>query len=104
MIDGHSIVEQVHEIYVLAKELENFGCTLLEKFVACYIITKMSQTQTNFATSLKYKRHEFGITDLIGSLDIQEKVRAKDHYGNKSVEGTSSAHMIKKIPKTPQEV
>jgi hypothetical protein len=51
---------------------------LPEKFVAGCIIAKLPQTWTNFATSLKYKRHEFSIVHLFGSLDIEEKARTKD--------------------------
>lgn len=57
MTDGHSIVEQAHEIHVLVKELENFGYTLTEKFVAGYVVAKMPHTSTYFATSLKHTRH-----------------------------------------------
>jgi hypothetical protein len=49
-------VEQAHEIQTLAKELEIFGCVLPDKFVAGYIIAKLPQAWTDFATSLKHKR------------------------------------------------
>jgi hypothetical protein len=42
-----------------------------------YIIAKLPQTWTNFATFLKHKRQEFGIADLIGYLDVEENVRSK---------------------------
>ena len=80
------------------KELENFGCVLPEKFVASCIIAKLPQTWTDFATSLKHKRQEFGIADLIGSLDVEEKARAKDVRGKKIVEANSSAHVVQKGP------
>ncbi|KAK1696709.1 hypothetical protein QYE76_013406 [Lolium multiflorum] len=41
MTDERSVVEQAHEIQSLAKELEQFKCTLLEKFVAGGIIAKL---------------------------------------------------------------
>ena len=62
------------------------------------IIAKLPRAWTNFATSLKYKRQEFDITDLIGSLDVEEKARAKDVHGKKIVEGGSSAHVVQKNP------
>ena len=92
MVEDRSIVEQAHDIQTLVKEL--FGCVLPEKFVAGCIIAKLPQTWTNFATSLKHKRQEFGITDLIGSLDVEEKARAKDVRGKKAVEAISSAHVV----------
>jgi transcription elongation factor GreA-like protein len=78
MVEDRSIVEQAHDIQALVKELENFGCVLPEKFVVGCIIVKLPQTWTDFATSLKHKRQEFSIADLIGSLNIEEKTRTKD--------------------------
>ena len=46
-----------------------------------------------FATSLKNKRHEFSVLDLIRTLDFEEKVRAKDTCA-RVAEGASSAHMV----------
>ena len=71
---------------------------LPDKFVAGCIIAKLQQTWTDFATALKRKRQEFGIADLIGSLDVKEKARAKNIRGKKIVEGSSSAHVVQKNP------
>jgi hypothetical protein len=81
MVDDYSVVEQAHEIQTLAKELKNFGTVLPDKFVAGCIIAKLPQARTDFATSLKYKRQEFGIADFIDSLDVEEKAKAKDVCG-----------------------
>jgi hypothetical protein len=86
MVDDRSVVEQAHEIQSLAKELEGFKCVLPDKFVAGGIITKLPPTWMDFATSLKHKRKEFSIAYLIGSLDVEEKARAKDTRG-KGVRG-----------------
>jgi len=69
---------------------------LPDKFVTGCITAKLSQTWTDFATSLKHKRQEFGIADLIGSLNVEEKARAKDIHGKKIVERNSSAHVVQK--------
>ena len=78
MTDERSVVQQAHEIQSLAKELEHFKCVLPDKFVAGGIIAKLPPSWSNFATSLKHKRQEFSVSDLIGSLDVEEKARAKD--------------------------
>ncbi|WVZ57979.1 hypothetical protein U9M48_008301 [Paspalum notatum var. saurae] len=49
----------------------------------------------NFATSLKHKRQEFSVAELIGSLDVEEKARAKDTRA-KGQERGSSANMVQK--------
>jgi hypothetical protein len=48
----------------------------------------------DFATSLKHKRQEFSVAELIGSLDVEERVRAKDNH-EKGVE-TFAANMVQK--------
>ncbi|KAK1616765.1 hypothetical protein QYE76_022282 [Lolium multiflorum] len=96
MTDERSMVEQAHEIQSLAKELEQFKCTLPDKFVAGGIIAKLPPSWRNFATSLKHKRQEFSVSDLIGSLHVEEKARAKDTRA-RSFEGGSSANVVQKI-------
>jgi hypothetical protein len=54
-----------------------------------------SPSWKNFATFLKYKRHEFSVSDLIGSLHVEEKVRAKDTLAQ-DFDRSSSAHMVQK--------
>jgi hypothetical protein len=63
MTDDRPIVEQAHETQSLAKELEQFKCTLQDKFVAGGIIVKLPPSWRNFATSLKHKRQEFSVLD-----------------------------------------
>ena len=85
MVENRSVVEQSHEIHTLAKDLKNCSkespCVLPDKFVAGGIISKLSPFWRDFATSLKYKRQEFTIDGLIGTLDVEEKARAKDIRG-----------------------
>ncbi|KAK1665909.1 hypothetical protein QYE76_054068 [Lolium multiflorum] len=95
MTDERSVVEQAHEIQSLAKELEQFKCTLPDKFVAGGIIAKLPPSWRNFATSMKHKRQEFSVSDLIGSLHVEEKARAKDTRA-RSFEGGSSANVVQK--------
>jgi hypothetical protein len=64
---------------------------LPNKFVAGAIITKLPHSWRDFATSLKHKRKEFAFDDLIATLDVEEKARAKDTRGKK-IAGSSSAN------------
>jgi hypothetical protein len=59
------------------KDLEMHGCELPDKFVAGCMIAKLPPW-TEFATSLKHKRQEFDVAQLIGTLDVEDKARAKD--------------------------
>ena len=73
----------------------SFYCNLPDKFVAGGIIAKLPPSWSNFATTLKHKRQEFSISDLIGSLDVEEKARAKDTRA-RVAEAGSSAHVVQK--------
>jgi hypothetical protein len=94
MIENRPVVEQAHEIQALAKELEQFPCVLSDKFVAGDIIAKLPPSLIDFTTTLKHKRQEFSVAELIGFLDVEERARAKDTR-EKGVE-TSSANMVQK--------
>ena len=59
------------------------------------IIAKLPPSWGTFATSLKHKRQEFSVLDLIGSLDVEEKARAKDTRARVAEVG-SAAHMVQK--------
>jgi hypothetical protein len=61
--------------------------------VAGDIIAKLPSYWKDFATSLKHKTQEFNVAELIGTLDVEERARAKDK--KKGVE-TSSANMMQK--------
>jgi hypothetical protein len=62
--------------------------------VADGIIAKLPPSWRDFATSLKNKRQEFSVAELIGSLDVEERARAKDTRG-KHVK-FSSANIVQK--------
>ena len=93
MVNNCSVVEQAHEVQVLVKELELLKCPLPDKFVARCIIEKLSSSSRNFTTDLKHKRHEISVENLIASLNVNEKDRAKD-ASKKGGEGHSSANMM----------
>jgi hypothetical protein len=77
-----AVVEQAHEIQALARDLENYSKDaprkLPDKFVAGGINSKLPPSWKDFATSLKHKRQEFAVVDLIDTLDVEEKARVKD--------------------------
>jgi hypothetical protein len=94
MVESRSVVEQAHEIQALSKELEHFQCVLPDKFVAGSIIAKLPPSWKDFATSLKHKRQEFNVADLIGTLDVEERARGEDN--NEKDPESSAANMVQK--------
>ena len=61
------------------------------------IIAKLPSSWRSFATTLKHKRQEISVKNMIASLDVEEKARAKDTHG-KRTEGQSSTNMVQKNP------
>ena len=59
------------------------------------IIAKLPPSWRNFATTLKHKRHEISFKNLIASLDVEEKSRAKD-TNERGGEGQSSTNTVQK--------
>ncbi|KAK1605592.1 hypothetical protein QYE76_029265 [Lolium multiflorum] len=95
MVENRYVVEQAHEIQIMAKELELLKCVLPDKFVAGFIVAKLSPSWRNFSTSLKHQRHEFSVENIMGSLDVEEKARAKDKH-TRGTEGRYAANMVQK--------
>jgi hypothetical protein len=83
------------KIRCIAKELDHFKIVLPDQFMAGCIIAKLPSTWRNFATSLKHKRQEISVENLIASMDVEDKDRAKDTR-SKGGEGHSSANMVQK--------
>jgi hypothetical protein len=78
MVDGKSVVIQAHEIQCMVKELRLLKIVIPDEFVVGGIINKLPPSWRDFATALKHKRVHMSISDLIASLDIEEKARAED--------------------------
>ncbi|KAK8458141.1 hypothetical protein SEVIR_3G316245v4 [Setaria viridis] len=76
----------------MVKELDLLKIAVSDKFVAGGIIAKLPPSWRDFATSLKHKRTEISVSDLIASLDVEEKAWAKDGR-SKAIEGQTSANM-----------
>jgi hypothetical protein len=70
MADNRSVVEQAREIRCIAKELDLLKIVFPYRIVVGCIITKFPSSQRNFTTSLKHKRQEISVENLMASLDV----------------------------------
>ncbi|WVZ69536.1 hypothetical protein U9M48_018308, partial [Paspalum notatum var. saurae] len=64
---------------------------MLRTVPATSTIRSSSTSSPNFATTLKHKRTKISVEELIASLDVEEKARAKDTKGG---EGHSVANTV----------
>ncbi|XP_073360214.1 uncharacterized protein [Aegilops tauschii subsp. strangulata] len=95
LANNRSIVEHAHEIQCIAKELEFLKVVLPNIFVVGCIIAKLPSSWRNFTTSLKHKRQEISVENLIASLDVEEKARAKD-TSDRGGEIQANTNMVQK--------
>jgi hypothetical protein len=93
MVDEKSVVTQAHEIQCMVKKLTLLKIVVPDEFVAGGIIAKLPPSWKDFATALKHKRMHMSISDLIASLDIEEKAQANDGR-SKGVEGQTSVDLV----------
>lgn len=78
MTNGKSMVEQTQELQLLVGELNHSKIALPDKFQVGMVIAKLPPSWRDFATALKHRREEMTMDDLVASLDVEEKARAKD--------------------------
>ena len=98
MVNNRSVVEQAHEVQCIVKDLDLLKCHMPDKFVAGCIIAKLPFQWRNFATTLKHKRQEISVENLIATLDVEEKTWKKD-VPEKGDQGQSSANLVQKFPR-----
>jgi hypothetical protein len=73
MVDEKVVITQFHEIQCMVKELKLLKIVVSDEFVTGDIIAKLPPSLRDFATALKHKRVHMSISDLIASLDVEEK-------------------------------
>jgi hypothetical protein len=93
MVDQKSVVTQAYEIQCMVKELELLKIIIPDEFVDVGIIVKLPLSWRDFTTALKHKRVHMSISNLIISLDVEEKTRAKDRRF-KGADSQTSANMV----------
>jgi hypothetical protein len=71
MVEIHPVVELAHEIQALLKELEQFSCVLLDKFVVDCIIAKFLPSWTDFATTLNTRDKSLAWLSLLVLLMLR---------------------------------
>jgi hypothetical protein len=77
----------------MVKKLTLIKIIIPDEFVVGGIIAKLPPSWRDFTTALKHKRVHMSISDLITSLDVEEKGQAKEGR-SKGAEGQTSANMV----------
>jgi hypothetical protein len=80
----------------MVKELALLKIVVPDEFVVGGIITKLPPSWRDFTIALKHKRVHMSISDLIASLDVEEKAQAKDGR-SKGADGQTSANVVHQL-------
>ncbi|KAI3511235.1 hypothetical protein L1887_18383 [Cichorium endivia] len=72
MEESKSIVEQVRELQIIMQDIHAEGTLMSEIFQVDVIIAKLPPAWVGFKKSLKHKRKEMSVEDLIVQLQIEE--------------------------------
>ena len=75
MVDSKTVVSQVQELQVILHEIHAEGMMLSKTFQVKAIIEKLPLAWKDFENSLKHKRKEMSIEDLVIRLRIEEDNR-----------------------------
>jgi hypothetical protein len=67
MTDNRFVLVQAHEVQCIAEELDPLKIVLLNRFVAVCIIAKLPSLWRNLFASIKHKREEILVENLMVS-------------------------------------
>lgn len=90
MQEGIFVINQARDFQKIIHELESEDMSLPEQFVVASAIHKLLSSWKDFYTSLKHKKKEMTMEDLIVRLKIQEQHKDRD---SKGVEYLSESHL-----------
>uniref|UniRef100_A0A0A9B680 CCHC-type domain-containing protein n=1 Tax=Arundo donax TaxID=35708 RepID=A0A0A9B680_ARUDO len=76
MGDGRSVVEQIHELQLIVRDLGQFGCVLLDGFQVNAILAKLPPSWCDFVTARHHLKQRLGLNELIAAINVEEKLRA----------------------------
>ncbi|XP_077231988.1 uncharacterized protein LOC143865549 [Tasmannia lanceolata] len=84
MVDGKPVLGQVHEFQLLLNEILAEGIKMDDRFHSAAIIDKLPPSWKEFEKSLKHRKYELSLEDLLVTLRIEEEHRNRDQNDKES--------------------
>jgi hypothetical protein len=108
MGDGRSVVEQIHELQLIARDLAHFECVIPESFQVNSILAKLPTSWRHFVTARCHLKHRLTLNELIAAINVEEKskagfggVKAANVQANVAEHRNQPAKNVKKEKKVP---
>ncbi|XP_062200700.1 uncharacterized protein LOC133903369 [Phragmites australis] len=76
MGDGRSVMEQIHELQLIVRDLGQYGCVLPENFQINAILAKLSTSWRDFVTARRHLKQRLTLNELIAAINVEEKSKA----------------------------
>ncbi|XP_077219640.1 uncharacterized protein LOC143853795 [Tasmannia lanceolata] len=93
MTDDKLVVDQVHEIQHIISQVHQQGVNLDDTIIIPSIIDKLPPSWKDFRKSLKHKKEEMTLEDLIQTLQVEEESRLRDNKDD-VINQSSKVHMV----------
>ncbi|KAE8666786.1 hypothetical protein F3Y22_tig00112491pilonHSYRG00280 [Hibiscus syriacus] len=82
MTDDKPIMDQVHDYENLVADIIAEGMQMCEVLQANVLIEKLPKSWTDYRNSLKHKKRDISLEELVGHMKIEEANRLKDKLTN----------------------
>ncbi|XP_062232813.1 uncharacterized protein LOC133930139 [Phragmites australis] len=83
MGDARSVMEQIHELQLIMRDLGQYGCVLPENLQVNAILAKLPTSWHDFVTVRRHLKQRLTLNDLIAIINVEEKSKA-DYGGVKA--------------------
>ncbi|XP_077252586.1 uncharacterized protein LOC143891992 [Tasmannia lanceolata] len=91
--DDKLVVDQVHEIQHIISQVHQQGVNLDDYVIIPSIIDKLPLSWKDFRKSLKYKKEEMTLEELIQTLQVEDESRLRDNKDDVANQ-SSKVHMV----------
>ncbi|XP_077215962.1 uncharacterized protein LOC143850616 [Tasmannia lanceolata] len=99
MTDDKLVVDQIHEIQHIISQVHQQGVNLDDTIIIPSIIDRLPPYWKDFRKSLKHKKEEMSLEDLIQTLQVEEESRLRDK--REDIEPLSSkVHVVENVNMT----
>ncbi|XP_039140459.1 uncharacterized protein LOC120277669 [Dioscorea cayenensis subsp. rotundata] len=92
MIDGKSIMEQMHEIEHILNNFKQHNMHMDESIIVSSIIDKLPPLWKNFKKNLKHKKEDISLEQLGNHLRLEEEYRKQDD--TKDIKAHEKVHVL----------
>nr|KYP72324.1 Retrovirus-related Pol polyprotein from transposon TNT 1-94 [Cajanus cajan] len=103
MEDGKPFSNQAHEFENIIYDMKMKEITLHDIMLVSLLISKLPSSWSEFARSLKHKPDHFTLSDLLVTLQIEDKHRISQKISNKTP-FQAKAHLVENANKPKQKI